>query len=784
MREGFRLGDLIVAPDAGFVLRPDGRDRLRPRAIAVLLPLAERHGQTVSREELRARLLSDGSGSDAALVRGIGELRHALGDSAQRERYVQTVGRQGYRLVGEPQSLTDDERLQVRRERNRDEGHGSWWSRVRRGPRLRRTLTALAAYGGLNFGLLLPGLQLVVQGFALPPKIVNVAVVIALVGFLPVGAWAWNRHPAAAGATPELRPRYLIGGGALLIVLVYLLARLANPPPPPPQQPVTDRSIVVLPFTNMSDSPSGEHLGDGLAEEIANRLTRVPGLAVASRTAAFAYKNRKDAKPKQISAEIGVRYVLEGSVRRSGDDMRVTAQLVDGPSERHLWSKTYQRRGVRDFDIEDDIAGAVMEGLRIVLSPEKLERLRERPTASYDAYERYRQGISELRDSASPESLARAKAAFDAALRIDPTFAEAHAALCETGVKRYTYIREPGALRDAQHACEQALRLDRGVPEVHLAYGLLYKASGQQGEAERQFRAAIAIKPELVEARLGLAASLAAQKRVDDAEAEYRSALAARPRYWMVYDRYGAFLLARGRAVEATAQYRRAAELAPDNSIVHSNLGASLFMQGRFADAAVAFQRSVELHPTAEGYSNTGTNYYYAGRYLEAVDMFSKATELAPKDYLLWGNLGDAQRYQGADEALASQSYARSAQLSRAHLGLNPDDAAARGTLAYALARGGDPDAARQELEQIRLDGSTDYYAHYYVALVLNQLGEVDRAVDHLRAAVELGYPRPLLGAAAELDGLRSDPRVVAMMADKTGNASLPTASNAGEFDG
>jgi serine/threonine-protein kinase len=148
--------------------------------------------------------------------------------------------------------------------------------------------------------------------------------------------------------------------------------------------------------------------------------------------------------------------------------------------------------------------------------------------------------------------------------------------------------------------------------------------------------------------------------------------------------------------------------------------------------------------------------------------MFSKATEKAPQDYLLWANLGDAQHYHGANEMLAPQSYARSAQLARAHLGVNPDDGLARAALAYALVRLGDSAASRTELAQLPTVDSDNAYLHYYAALVHGQLGETDAAVDRLRSAIDFGFPRSVLRVAPELDALRADPRVVALSREPT----------------
>jgi TolB-like protein/Flp pilus assembly protein TadD/DNA-binding winged helix-turn-helix (wHTH) protein len=795
VREGFRLDDLIVGPSTGHVLRPDGRQRLPVRAAEALVALAEQPGLVVTRTELHARLWPDGSGSDESLVRCIGELRHALGDRGRTHRYVETVARQGYRLVLEPAPLTAEERARLEAVAGHASTRAPWWHRVLRTPRARRTFGVVASYTVIAFGVM-QFVTLIVQQFGLSQQISNFAIVLGVAGVLPAAAFAWRYRPASPSASGYPRPAHVAGFGAMAVAvaaLVTLMLPHPEPDPPAPQKtPVPERSIAVLPFVNMSGDPAADYLGDGLADEIANRLTRVPGLAVASRTSAFTHRHYADrdagatregdkGDAPAIATDLGVRYLLEGSIRREGNDLRITAQLIDGPSNQHRWSKTYERRKARDFDVEDDIAGSVLEALKIVLSPEQLQRLRERPTENFDAYDLYRKGISVLRNSSVATALDQAVRLFMDAVRLEPTYAEAHAALCETHVKRFTFLRDPAALLTAQESCEQALRLDKGLPEVHLAYGSLYTANGQHADAERQYRKAIELKPEFVEAQLGLASTLAAMQRYDEAEATFRAAQRARPRYWMVHDKFGSYELSRGRPAEARKHFRRAVDLQPQNATLHSNVGAAYFLEGDFPNAAEAFRRSVELAPTSEGYSNTGTTYFYAGNADEAVRMFEQAAALTPQDYVVWGNLGDAQRYSREHTGQAGPSYARATGLARAHLGVNPEEAVARTLLAYFLARQGESDAAKSELAQVSLDETDDYYVHYYAALVHHQLGDIDAAIKRLGEAVAAGFPRAVLRAAPELDGLQTDSRVVVLLEEPAKEATDTQTGKGGD---
>jgi len=523
----------------------------------------------------------------------------------------------------------------------------------------------------------------------------------------------------------------------------------------------------------MSGDPANDYLGNGLAEEITNLLTRLPGLEVASRTSAFNYQSSKLDIPA-IARELGVRYILEGSIRRQGNELRITAQMIDAPKDIHQWSRTYRRTLSDVFSIEEEISKSVLQALKIVLSPEQRDHLSRRPTDSDTAYDAYLRGLSTLRNGTDAAALDEATRQFEKSLRIDPTFAQAYAALCQTDVKRYTYLREKDSVASAEESCTKAVQLDSNLPDVHLALGLLYSATGEVESAEVQYRKAIAQDGDLTEAYLGLASALSERDLHDAAEQTYRQAIQARSRYWASYDAYGTYLATAGRPADAINQYRRAMELAPDNATVHSNLGAAYFLLGDFGNAAAAVRRSVEITPTGEGYSNLATMYYFDGRYDEAVAMFERAVKLAPQDHSLWGNLADAYRYSTAKKALASATYAKAANLARESLRVNPENPLVRAQLAYFLARQDRSSEAAAELTHVGVEDSTAVYVHYYAALAYLEIGNADAAISELKRAVAAGYPRYLVRAAPEFETLEHDSRMIELLQE-----SVPGAPNA-----
>ena len=638
------------------------------------------------------------------------------------------------------------------------------WEKLRR----RKVVQWGIAYGLGAWGLL-QGLEYLSSTFGWPQLLQQLATILSLIGLPIVLVVAWyhgdrgEQHVTAAEFL-ILFGLLLLGGGLFWWFGATSVSGSAPPGRSTAESVAPERSIAVLPFDNLSGDPANEFLGDGLAEELANLLTRVPDLEVASRTSAFSFKGRK-VPIGEIAATLGVRYVIEGSIRRNGDTLMITTQLIDGPTGFHVWSKTY-RRPIKDLpSVEDNISSSVLEALRIVLEPETRERMKRRASVEGDAYEAYLQGIGELRQITDATSLDRAAQRFNEARSIDPTFAEAYAGLCQTSVQRYMKLRESPSIADAEAACAQAAKLDNGLPDVHLALGMLYIATGQHADAEREYRRATTLKPDLVEAQIGIGTALKLQGQLEAADLAYRQAIRLRPRYWLVYGSYAGFLYEQGLLPEAVAQYRRGLELAPQNAALLSNLGGVLFLNGEFAEAADAFRRSVEIAPTSEGYSNTGTTYYHAARYEDAVAMFEEATRLAPEDYQPWGNLGDAYRHASGKAELAPNAYATAAELARASLGVNPESSQTRAALAYFLVRQGEKSRAAVEIATARSAPTGDLYTHYYAALVYSELGDARAAAKETLAALAAGYPVTLLRADPEFKEIMLDRELAAAIA-------------------
>jgi adenylate cyclase len=258
-----------------------------------------------------------------------------------------------------------------------------------------------------------------------------------------------------------------------------------------------EASIAVLPFVNMSGNPENEYFSDGLSEELLNLLARLQSLRICSRTSSFALKG-KDLDMPSIAKQLGVRNVLEGSVRRSGDRVRITAQFIDAVEDRHLWSEIYDRDLQDIFAVQDEIATHIVEALKLTMTPDEHEAMQS-TTDDVNALDYYLRGREQFHRT-EPGHLEKSREMFEAAIRIDPEYALAWAGLTYIFVDTYWYRdKETKWIEKAHEASQKAIEFAPHLAESHGARGYAYYVDEKYDAAEEEFETALAINPRLFE---------------------------------------------------------------------------------------------------------------------------------------------------------------------------------------------------------------------------------------------------------------------------------------------
>ncbi len=712
---GFQVDDLIIDLGQQRVTRAGVDIPLPQLSLALLVALARAAPNLVTFDQLTEQVWPGLVIAPETISQRVKLVRTALGDDPQNARYIAGVRGRGYRMVAPVRPLT---------ERRRMDTVTPYWES-----------------------------ETPATGASAAP---------------PVGSAPPSAAPAAAppGAPPQqpATPGTLgwIGSGlavALLLAVPWAATRYLRSPAAAPTHLdalLPPHSIAVLPLVDVTPGDGNRYLGDGLAEELSARLGRIRGLRVAARTSAFAFRDR-EADVRAIAQTLGVRHVLEGSVMRQGDQLRVTAQLIDAASGYQVWSQTYNRTWQDLVSIQDDVARSIISALTVLLSSEGAQEAAQSPTTQVEAFNLYLEGLARLRGTGAQLQLEQAEDAFRHALALDPRFALAYAGLCERYATGYDQSRDTSLVTEAEKACGAALKLDASLREVSRALAHLYLVSGRTAEAAERYREVIRADPDNADGYMGLGEALAADQHGAEAEHAFRQAVQVEPTYWGAQTALGNFLLGQGRASAAIPFYVRVTELVPASRLAYNNLGAAYLMTADFPAAAAAFERSLALEPSRSAYSNLGSVYYFQGRYAEAARMYARGTELAAQDHRVWGNLADALWQLDSARAQARSDYRRAMALAQKSLEVNPKDAVSWMQLAFYGARAGDPAPALDYASRALALGGDDPYVHYYGALLALERGDTAAALSALDRAVERGYPPQLIRAAPDFQGLRTD---------------------------
>ncbi|MEP6770066.1 MAG: protein kinase [Acidobacteriota bacterium] len=412
-------------------------------------------------------------------------------------------------------------------------------------------------------------------------------------------------QPVGSGATSRRGSRRgLAWGGAALALLVLagaalLWQRAQKVGARRPQATSSDRrSIAVLPFQNLSPDPENSFFADGMTEDILAQLSKIRNLKVVSRTSVMRYKGTQ--KPlREIAAELGVAAILEGSVRRAGNRVRIVGQLVDASTDEHLWSETYDRQLEDVFAIQSDVAQRIAASLQATLSPAEKKRIEGRPTenlVAYDLYLKGRESYNRFRKEENEKAIEN----FQKALKLDPGFAQAYAGLGDCYAQRARRFGFTESWLDASlEASRKAIAIAPELPEGHKALGLAYLVKGANRESLEASRRAVDLSPNHSPAVNNLATVLFALGRLDEALLSSRRAVALDPRNPVSVVLMGMVSDALDETGPAEASFRRALELQPDLAQAHGRL-IDFYLRRRRDREAMEQSRSALLLASLE----------------------------------------------------------------------------------------------------------------------------------------------------------------------------------------
>ena len=561
MRQGhlYAFGPFRLDSREGVLLREGKPVALTPKAFETLVALVENAGHILEKEELLKQVWPDTFVEEATLAKNISTLRQALGDTGEAYLYIETIAKRGYRFIAAVERL-----------------HAESESTPQR---------------------------------AAPEP-----------GVAPSGSPA--RAPDR-GAGPSSR-RTLVAAVALTLVLIFAAAwgfrywRGAEE-----KTPVRRIALVVLPFANLTGNEADDYLSDGLTEDMISRLGRVAPerLAVIARTTAMRYKNA-ELSAAEIGKELAVDYVLEGSVRREADRVRITAQLVHARDQTHVWAENYDREITNILPLQGEVAEAIARAVHLWITPERpggpspAQRERAVEPEAHELYLRARY----FWNKRSPENVQKAIELLQKAIEIEPTYARAWSALAESYVLQNEYGGLPAAeaFTKARAAAQRALEIEPALAEAHATIAHARATFDWDFAAsEKDFRRVIELNPNYATAR-----------------------------HWFAYGP----LFGLGRFAEAREQLLEAQKLDPFSTSIAAALGQTFYLERRYAEALTHFERALRLTPRP----NFGIYFHIAlahsqmGQHAQAIAAAEEGIRLAPS--------GDGLEYLAYAQARAGQA--------------------------------------------------------------------------------------------------------------------------------
>jgi adenylate cyclase len=489
---------------------------------------------------------------------------------------------------------------------------------------------------------------------ALPEWTGRAVAVLMLLGFPAalIFAWVYEITPEGLKPTVDVEPSRSIRKQtgrrlnraivvAMAVALAYFVAdrfwlskhvtteRLAAtvaPAIPAPAAAVSDKSVAVLPFVDMSEKKDQEYFSDGLSEELIDMLTKIPDLRVPARTSSFYFKG-KQVTIAEIAKALSVAHVLEGSVRKSGNTLRVTAQLIRVDNGYHLWSQTYDRKLDDIFKVQDEIAGKVVSALKVSLADSSASKVTT--PANSEAYTLYLQGRAINRIASNKQQFDSAAEYMRRAIKADPTFAKAWAWLASVLANEVegVLVRSDAVAAEMRSASERALALDPNLADAHGATGDIYYHIDWDWEAAAaEFQKAYDLDPTDPDNVYVLGTSLLGLHGASDTVlALFQKAIELDPFNVGSVQSIGGYYMYTGKLSEAEMAFRKAIEIDPMQSTVRANLASVLLLRGEAAAALAEIQRASDESVQRQGEAEA---YFALGRRAEANAKLSEMERL------------------------------------------------------------------------------------------------------------------------------------------------------------
>ena len=550
--------------------------------------------------------------------------------------------------------------------------------------------------------------------------------------------------------------------------------------------PGEGKRITVFTPSVLAGTPEDQVLAAGLAEHLRRGLDTIARrtrswITPEEHVAGYDVREAADAH-----AVLGSNRVITGTLKRSGDNLTLTLEIVNPARLTRLASLPVSDNISNIATWQEDLVLEAASALGLPTTAADRGALAAAGTTVPRAFHAYLHGLGYLislhaaaDSSASADSPAAADAAvstLELAAGLDPSFAVAGIDLADAYRLKFAFTGDPSWVQRAETQARAVLASNDGLALGHHILAAALLRLGRNDEALAELERAHALDPLAYDTLIRLGTLNEEMNKPAEAEAAYRDALRVRPGYWAGLGYLGYFYIVRGEYEKARTQYEAVTRLCPGNYYALNNLGACHFKLGDYGRATAAFERSNAVKRNADACSNLGVLYYYSGRYADSVTANENAIGLGASDfgYLIWGNLADAYRFTPGNEAKAVEAYRKAIDLVEKDLAADPGDARKRSSLAAFLAKAGDTAKAVAEIDGALRNLPDDSSVVLKAAMIYELSGARPRALEAIRDFVRLKGPMDEVAREPFLAGLRQDPGYAEIIAGKTGGAGAP----------
>ncbi len=552
--------------------------------------------------------------------------------------------------------------------------------------------------------------------------------------------------------------RWLAGAGVAMVVLAVLSFL------PPVRDQVSgwfsppEEHIAVLPFENVGNDPANAEVSAGLMDNLASRLTNLEaGKQSLWVIPTSEVRRQKITDPTSALRQLGATVAVEGSLRREGQTIYLTVNLVNTRNLRQIGSVPLEDKTGDFSSLEDEAVTRIAKLMRIEVTPEMLRAGGGAVNAG--AYELYLKALGYTQRYDKAGNLDLAIAALNNAVKADPRFALGFAELGEAYRQKYQLDKDKKWIDEALANCQKAQQLDDRLPMVYATLGKIHRSTGKYDLALQESQRALQLDPRNADAIIGLARSYESAGRTADAEAAFKKAIALRPDSWDGYNSYGAFLNDHERYDEAAVQFRHAIQLTPDNAALYLNLGAVYSDMGakHYPDAEQMLRKSIALEPSYGAYSNLGYLYLQEEKFADAATATERALQINDKDYVAWGNLTIA--YEGLhDKENMSRALDHEIPLLEQAALDTPRDGSVQANLALLYAKKKLREKTVSRIQSALALSPDDSNVLAMVGEAYENLGDRTQALQFIEKSLQKGYDLAALKTTPDLQGLLADP--------------------------